>query len=145
MFGPDDQDVSSIAIGDDLLLQILGRVLAAQIRFERPAKSSPLLSQPISKASQFRTGIIGDLAGGVDLATNVCDLTFERRNGIGDPAQYRTAGTRPAYTGRGGFDRCEECREREQVERFERASLHAERSNDVIELGRRLAEIAETP
>ena len=48
MFGLDDQDVSSIPLRDDEILQILRRVPAAQIRLERAPQARALLPQPIA-------------------------------------------------------------------------------------------------
>ena len=77
-----DQHVAAVAIRDDLLLQILRRIFAAQIRFERPAQSRPLFAEPIAEAPQLRAGVVDDLAGRIDLATDVRDLALERGRGL---------------------------------------------------------------
>ena len=87
VLGADDQHVAAVAVGDDLLLQILRRVLAAQIRLERAAQPRPLLAQPIAQAPQLRARIVHDLAAGIDLAADVGDLALERRGAVGDGAQ----------------------------------------------------------
>ena len=42
------QHVAAVPLGDDLILQILRRVLAAQVRLERAAQPRPLLAQPVA-------------------------------------------------------------------------------------------------
>ena len=79
MLGADDEHVAAVAIGDDLLLQVLRRVLAAQVGLERAAQPRALLAQPIADAPQLRARIVHDLAGGIDLAADVGDLRLERR------------------------------------------------------------------
>ena len=71
VLGADDEHVAAVAIGDDLLLQVLRRVLAAQVRLERAAQPRPLLAQAIAQALQLRAGIVDDFAGGIDLAADV--------------------------------------------------------------------------
>ena len=63
VFRAHHQHVAAVAIGHDLLLQILRRVLAAQVRFERSAQPRPLLAQPIANAPQLRARIVHHLAG----------------------------------------------------------------------------------
>ena len=77
VLGADDEHVAAVAVGDDLLLQVLRRVLAAQVRLERAAQPRPLLAQPIAHAPQLRARIVDDLAAGVDLAADVGDLRLE--------------------------------------------------------------------
>ena len=79
VLGADDEHVAAVAVGDDLLLQVLRRVLAAQVRLERAAQPRPLLAQPIADAPQLRARVVDDLAGGIDLAADVGDLALERR------------------------------------------------------------------
>ncbi len=88
VLGSDDEDVPAVAIGDDLLLQVLRRVLAAQIRLERAAQPRALLAKPIAQALQLRARIVDDLAAGIDLATDVGDLAFEGRRRVGDASQH---------------------------------------------------------
>jgi hypothetical protein len=53
VLGADDEHVAAAAVGDDLLLQILRGVLAAQVGLERAAEARPLLPQTIAKALQL--------------------------------------------------------------------------------------------
>ena len=71
MLGLHDQHVAAVALGDDLLLQVLRRVLAAQVRLERAAQPRALLAQPIADALQLRARVVDDLAGRIDLVAHV--------------------------------------------------------------------------
>ena len=62
VLGADDQHVAAVAIGDDLLLQVLRGVLAAQVRLERAAQPRALLPQAVADAAQLRRRIVQDLA-----------------------------------------------------------------------------------
>ena len=46
----DEDHVAAVPLGDHLLLQVLPRVLAAQVRLERAAQPAPLLAQAIADA-----------------------------------------------------------------------------------------------
>ena len=89
VFRADDEHVAAVAVGDDLLLQVLRRVLAAQVGLERAAQTRALLAQPIANALQLRTGIVHDLAAGIDLAAHVGDLALERGGRFDDRAEQR--------------------------------------------------------
>ena len=62
-----DQHVAAVALGDDLILQVLRGVLAAQVRLERAAQPRPLLAQPVADALQLRARVVDHLAGRVDV------------------------------------------------------------------------------
>src|SRR5687768_15818722 len=64
VFGAHNEYVSSVAVGDDLLLQIFGGVFAAEIRLERATQPGPLFPQPFAEALQLRTRIVYDFAAG---------------------------------------------------------------------------------
>ena len=96
MFGPDDQHVAAVAIGDDLVLQILRGVLAAQVGLERPAQPRALLAQPIADAPQLRARVVDDLAGRIDLSANIGDLALER------PGRFRESPEPGTPPGDGG-------------------------------------------
>ena len=87
VLGLDDEHVAAVAVADDLILQILRGVLAAQIRFERRAQARPLLAQLRAQPRQLRAGGVVDLAGRVDLAADVGDLGLERSAVFGDRLQ----------------------------------------------------------
>ena len=82
VFRADDEHVAPVAVGDDLLLQVFRRVLAAQVGLERPAQPRALLAQAIAQALQLRTGIVDDLARRIDLAADVGDLALEGRGAL---------------------------------------------------------------
>ena len=63
VFRADDQHVTSVAIGDDLLLKVLRRVTPPQESVERRAKLGSLFSQAFADPGQRRAGIVGHLAG----------------------------------------------------------------------------------
>ena len=71
MFGAHDQDVPTIAIGDDLVLEILRRVAAAEESFKRLPKLLAMRAQPRSNREQRWRGMVGHLARRVDLAADV--------------------------------------------------------------------------
>ena len=129
MLGADDEHVAAVAIGDDLLLQILRGVLAAQVGLERAAQPRPLLAQPIPDAPQLRARIVHDLAAGIDLAADVGDLALER----GRAFRRSRRSTRERAAARAGLPAAVasiEARKSasvEQVQRFERAALDRER------------------
>ena len=119
VLGPDDEHVAAVAIGDDLLLQVLRRVLAAQVRLERSAQPRALLAQPVPDAPQLRTRVVHHLARRIDLAADVGDLALERRG-----ARRRSragAGTAPRarrIARATSLDRSEKVGEREQLQRL---------------------------
>jgi hypothetical protein len=59
MLGTDDEHVSTVAVGDDLLLQVLRRVLAAQVGLQRAAQARALLAQAIAAAVSTMARRIG--------------------------------------------------------------------------------------
>ena len=76
MLGLDDQHVAAVPLGDDLILQVLRGVLAAQVRLERAAQAAALLAQPIADASQLGTGIVDHVARRVDLFPRVAPISL---------------------------------------------------------------------
>ncbi len=135
VFRADDEYVAAVAVGDDLLLQVLRGVLAAQVRLERAAQARPLFPESIAEALQLGTGVVRHLARGVDLATDVGDLALERRGPFDHRAEQRER--RPVATDAGDrrVDGREERGEPDQVQRFERAPLDRERGQDRVERG----------
>ena len=123
VFRSNDENVPSIPVGHDLLLQVFRRVLAAQIRLERAAKSGPLLAKPLAQILQLGARIIEHLAAGIDLATHVRDFMLEGRRRVGDGTEDRHARGGAANRGARAVNRGKERRERQEMERFERAPL----------------------
>ncbi len=138
MLGADDQHVASVAVGDDLLLQVLRRLFAPQVGLERAAQPGPLLTKTVSNAPQLRTRIVHNLAAGIDLLADVVDLALEGRRRVGNPPEVadRCAG---APDSRGGaLDRREKRGQRQQVQRFEGPAFYRDRREDFFEVGGRL-------
>ena len=79
MLAADDEDVAAVAVGHDLLLEILGRVAAAQVRFERSTQPRPLFSQAIAQCRELRAGVVDDFERRADLAADVGDLSAGTR------------------------------------------------------------------
>ncbi len=77
-----DEDVTTVPLGDDLVLQVLGRVLAAQVRLEGAAQPRLLAPQAVPYPPQLRARIVHDVAGRVDDRADSGDFTLERR-GVG--------------------------------------------------------------
>ena len=63
VLGLHDEHVAAVPLGDDLLLQVLRRVLAAQVRLERAAQPRPLLAQPVADQLQLRARVVDHVAG----------------------------------------------------------------------------------
>ena len=100
--------------------------LSAQVGLERPSQPRPLLPQPIPDTPQLRARVVHDLAGRIDLAADVGDLRLEGGRRGRDGPQHRIAAARPADRGAGGFDRCQELGEREQLPWLERPPFHGQ-------------------
>ncbi len=107
MFGSNDEHVASIAIRDDLLLQVFRCVLAAQIGFQRAAQAGALFPQSIPHASELRTCVVHDLAGRIDLAADVGYLRVERGRRVSNRAKNRTGAAGASDRRAGHVDRCE--------------------------------------
>ena len=129
------QHVASVAIGHHLLLQVLRGVLAAEVRFERSAQSRTLLPQPVAQRLELGTRIVHDLAGRIDLAADLRDLTLERRDRFDDAREQRERCPRAADAGGARLDRREKCRERNQRQRLERTAFDGQRRQDLVEVG----------
>ena len=81
MLGLHDEHVTAVSLGDDLILQVLRRVLAAQIRLERRAQARPLLAEAIANELQLRARAVDDVAGGVEFVAHRRRLALERGGG----------------------------------------------------------------
>src|SRR5687767_10516515 len=74
----DDEHIASVAVADDLVLQIARRVLAAKVRFERRAQPRALLPQLRAQSRQLGARVVVHLARRIDLASYLADLVLER-------------------------------------------------------------------
>src|SRR4029077_8878393 len=129
-----DEDVAPVALGDDLILQVLRRLLAAQVRLERPAQQRRLLPQPIADHFQLGARIVDDLAGLVDLLADAGGFVLERRGAAAGGFEVRKR-SRAANRGDGVVDRREERRQLQETRRFERAALDRERRERLRQIG----------
>src|SRR5204862_5581703 len=78
LFGLYDEHVAAVALGDDLILQVLRRFLAAQIRLQRAAEPCALLPQAFANALQRRARVVHDVAGRLNLFAGVSGFDLER-------------------------------------------------------------------
>ena len=67
MLGLHDEHVAAVALGDDLVLQVLRGVLAAQVGLERAAQPASAAGAAVPDDPQLRAGVIDDIARRVDL------------------------------------------------------------------------------
>ena len=117
VLGAHHQHVAAVALGDDLLLQVLRRVLAAQVRLERAAQPRALLAQPIADALQLAgshgrrprpTGRSCRRTSAISRLNDAAGSTIARE----DRERRRARGGRPV---RRRLDRLEEVGERERA------------------------------
>ena len=137
MLGAHHQDVAAVAVGDDLILQVLRGVAAAQKPIERCPQLRPLPAQPLANARQRRRRVVHDVAAGIDLPPDVGDLALERRHLLDERAQDRQRVGEPADDAAGLLDRLEVVGQAEQAQRLERAPLDVERIEDRVQVRRR--------
>ena len=131
VLGFDDEHVAAVALGDHLVLQVLGRVPSAEERLERAAQPSALLAQTLTDRRQLRARVVDDLAGRIDRGAGLGGFVLERRRGVADGREARKRARRAADGRAGLVNRVEKRRQREQAQRFERAPLDRERSQYV--------------
>ena len=134
VLGLHQQHEPPVALGDDLVLQVLRGVLAAQIRVERLTELRALASKPVANRSQRRTGVIDHVARGRDGVPHRSDFVLERRRATHKPLQTRQLARRPAHGRRAGFHRLEVVRQGQQAQRFKRATLDAEQTQERLEI-----------
>ena len=77
MLGLHHEHIAAVALGDHLVLQVLRRVLSAQVGFERATQPGPLPPQLVADGAQLRAGVIHHLARPVDLVARLGDLALE--------------------------------------------------------------------
>ena len=123
VFGPDHQHVAAIALGDDLFLEILRRVAAAQVGLERPPQPLSLPSKLVPDARQRRTGIVLDVAVLADGLADPGVLDLEPRGPARDGREGRQSGGGAFHQRRGAIDRVEEVGQSEQPQRLQRKAL----------------------
>ncbi len=121
-----DDDEAAIALGDDLVLQVLRRVPAAQVRLQRAAQPLPLPAQLVAQVRQRRTRIVHHLAVLTDGLAHAGVLVGEPRGASGDGSQGRQSRGGAFDERRRAIHRFEEVRERQQAKRFERRACDDE-------------------
>ena len=95
MLGADHQHVTAVAIGDDLFLEILRCLAAAQKRIERRSQALFLPAQAVANLRERRARVVGDVTGWFDLAANVGNLAGERCHRIDLLAENRKRRAHP--------------------------------------------------
>ena len=137
VLGAHHQHEAAVAVGDDLVLQVLRRVAAAQERLERAPQARPLPPQALAHRLQLGAGVVGHLARGLDLVPGLGDLAAERRPALGQGLQDGKGVLGPADGGAGGVDRLEELGQAQQAQRFEGPALDGEARENRRQVGRR--------
>jgi hypothetical protein len=138
MLAADDEHVAAVAVGDDLLLEVLRRVPAAQVGFERSAQARPLLAQTIAQVRELRAGIVDDLVGRTNLAADVGDFVLERGRRFGDRGEQGKPGADLAHGAARALDRRQEPGEVDERQGLEDAAFDGERHQEGVEILRRL-------
>jgi hypothetical protein len=82
MLRTDDEHVSTVAVGDHLLLQVFGRVAPPKKRFQRRPQLRPLTPQAFPDSRERRTRIVVDVARRIDLLADLSDFSLERGNAL---------------------------------------------------------------
>ena len=136
VLGFDHEDVPTVPLGDDLVLEVLGRVLAAQVRLQRAAQPRPLLTKPIADDAQLRAGVIDDVARRGDRIAHAGDFALERR-GVRPHLIEEEKRLSHSPDGAAGFiERLQKRGEGEEPRGFERPTLDRERRQDDRKLAR---------
>ena len=137
VLGAHHQHVAAVAVGDDLLLQVLRRVALAQERFERGAQLRLLPPQPFADAGERRAGVVGHLARRLDLPAHGGDLGSERGDGLDEALEHRIRLGRRGDDAARRLDRFQIVGQTQEVQRLERAPLDLQPAENGFELRRR--------
>ena len=134
----DDEHVAAVAVGNDLLLEVLRRVPAAKVGFERSAQPRPLLAQTIAQARELRAGIVDDLKAG-PILRRMSPISCWNEAAVsaiaassGNPVRTLRTAPHVASTEARNAGKVDERR------RFEDASLDRKRHQQRVEVLRRL-------
>ena len=120
MLGAHHQHESSVAFGDDLVLQVLGGRPAREL-FERAAQLLALLAQLVANALQLGAGLIEHLAARIDRLAHRVHFRLEGGDVGHQLAKNREVSTGAANARARLIDGIDEVGEQAQLERFERA------------------------
>ena len=126
MFGAHHQHESSVALGDDLVLQVLGGRPAREL-FERAAQLLPLLAQLVANALQFGAGLVEHLAARIDRVAHRVHFGLERGDVGHQLAKDGEVGPGTADAGARLIDGINEVGKQAQLERLERPARDVER------------------
>ena len=139
MLGAHHDHVAPVAIGDDLILKVLGRITAASEGIELRSQSRPLASKPFADVFQRGTGGIGDVTGRLDRATDRTDLCGERRHAVADRRQPAAGAVdvRSAQAGCDLIQRFQKASEGQQRKRIERLMFDLQRGEHRLKVVRR--------
>ncbi len=137
VLGPHDQHEAAVALGDDLILQVLRRLAAAQVRLERAAQPRSLLAQAVAQRPERRAGIVDDVARRVDGLADPGRLGPERRGRRRRLVEEREP-ARPANGVPRVLDRIEEAGQPQKAPGLERAAFDRQRVERPRQVGRRL-------
>ena len=138
VLGAHDEHVAAVAIGDDLLLQVLRRVLAAEVGLQRVPRSLDrcfrrrsrmLLSSGLASSTTSPAGSILRRMSAISGSKVAAVVAIARRIGY-VPRARRTAAA-------GCFDRGEEVGERQELARIEGAALDRQRCQGRVQVVRR--------
>ncbi len=135
VFRAHHQHEAAVALGDDLVLQVL-RGAAARVMLERAAQLLALLAQLVADPAQLGARLVENLAAGIDRLPDRPDFILERGH-LGDElAQDRKIRAGAADARARLVDRVDEVGDHAQLHRLERPADHLERLERV---GQRLA------
>ena len=133
----DDQDVAAVAFGDDLILQVFRRLLAAQEGLERAAEPRPLFALALADQFQLGARVIRHVPRRLDLFPDGHRFALERRDGAGHRVEQGKRARRATDGGARILDRIEKICERQQPQRFERPPFDGERGQHLRQFARR--------
>ena len=134
VLGLHQQHEAPVALGDDLVLEVFRRLLAAQVRLERAPQSRPLFPQPIAQRREERAGVILHVAGRRDAPADVGDLVFEGRRSADQAEQTRKLAAGTPDRGDRRVDRLEVVGEREKARGLERAAVNVEECEQLLQV-----------
>ena len=135
MLGLHEEHVAAVPFRDDLVLQILRGVLAAQVRLERASQARALLAQPLPNELQLGARMVDDITRRVDLVARLRRLAFERLGAAARGFEQRKRSRRASDSSPRFVDRIEKRSEREQAERFERAPFNGQCGQNLRQIG----------
>ncbi len=126
VLGAHHQHVAPIALGDHLLLQVLGGVAAAHELLEGGAQALPFLAEPLADAAQLRAGLVDHVASRIDGPADRGDFAGEVRGTRHRAQEDRERAGRLAHRRGRVADRVEQVGDAAQGERVEHLAVDAQ-------------------